>query len=835
MENIIFQNGAAWLRVDFHLHTKADNEFSYSEDVNSYIAKYVNALVKANIRVGVITNHNKFDVEEFRALRGAAKKQGVFLLPGVELSVGDGDGGIHTLVVFSGEWANEDDYINSFLSVAFQGKTPSKYQNNNGRSSQGLNDTIKLLEGYHKDFFLISHENNEKCRMKVKQWLGDWYPAELEGSDPKSIEEIGKGRSSYIKLGSFTFEAVKFALLDYENRLRSNEAPKYTHSHIKQIYFDGGALNGRTIHFSPELNTFIGIRGSGKSSVLEVLRYALGIQVEASDNDHEYKQRLVERALNSGGKVILDIIDRHGHLYQLERIWKELPSVFINRTLQPGVSIRETVLNKPLFFGQKELAIAGKDSENALIEKLLGSKCDEIRLEITKQTNKVIDVIDRLSKISNVDELIDEQTKIKQDTEFRLNFYKEHNLEEKLQKRLGFESDVRRAGKGVDLIESFIADIRASLAVHEDELRNFPGYISSNNVDFFMNFDSLFAEIIQSVESINAEADKSQLILNELKNEREKLLAMQSELTDEFAAVERGLATELKTSHGQNISADEFLVSKRKLAAAEATLAALLKSKDQKTAIQNELSEATQKLNDLWHKEFQIIQTELDNVSRRNTALKFAVGFKDDKPAFCDYFKSIFKGSNTRDITFKNITDKYQDFISIYSDFAKAKELFGSKPDSFANIFEQNLKSLLPYKTPNRFTITYHGIALVNHSLGQRASALILFVLGRQENDVIIIDQPEDDLDNQTIYEDVIKMIRELKPHVQFIFATHNPNIPVLGDAEQIHACSFSDDTISIDSGGLDEPTQQKNIVDIMEGGKEAFERRKEIYQIWRS
>jgi chromosome segregation protein len=105
----------------------------------------------------------------------------------------------------------------------------------------------------------------------------------------------------------------------------------------------------------------------------------------------------------------------------------------------------------------------------------------------------------------------------------------------------------------------------------------------------------------------------------------------------------------------------------------------------------------------------------------------------------------------------------------------------------------QNLKSLLTYQTPNKFTIIYRGKELQHHSLGQRASALILFVLSQKENDVIIIDQPEDDLDNQTIYEDVIKLIRQMKPEVQFIFATHNPNIPVLGDAELVHACSFTD------------------------------------------
>jgi ABC-type sugar transport system ATPase subunit len=128
----------------------------------------------------------------------------------------------------------------------------------------------------------------------------------------------------------------------------------------------------------------------------------------------------------------------------------------------------------------------------------------------------------------------------------------------------------------------------------------------------------------------------------------------------------------------------------------------------------------------------------------------------------------------------------------------------------------------------------YHGKDLRDHSLGQRASALILFILSQRDNDLIVIDQPEDDLDNQTIFEDVIKLIHNLKRGVQFIFATHNANFPVLGDAEQVGACSFTAGEGSIQIGSIDEPGIQKAIVSIMEGGQEAFARRKEIYQLWK-
>jgi predicted ATPase len=128
----------------------------------------------------------------------------------------------------------------------------------------------------------------------------------------------------------------------------------------------------------------------------------------------------------------------------------------------------------------------------------------------------------------------------------------------------------------------------------------------------------------------------------------------------------------------------------------------------------------------------------------------------------------------------------------------------------------------------------YHGKELQEHSLGQRASALILFILSQRDNDLIVIDQPEDDLDNQTIFEDVIKLLRSLKKNIQFIFATHNANFPVLGDAEQVGACTFMSGAGAVDVGSIDHPEIQKAIVSIMEGGHEAFARRKEIYKLWK-
>ena len=94
---------------------------------------------------------------------------------------------------------------------------------------------------------------------------------------------------------------------------------------------------------------------------------------------------------------------------------------------------------------------------------------------------------------------------------------------------------------------------------------------------------------------------------------------------------------------------------------------------------------------------------------------------------------------------------------------------------------QDQYSELLRNQVPNKVEIYYHNKLLKHHSIGQRASALILFILMQSDNDIILIDQPEDDLDNKIIYDEVITAIKKKKQKMQFVFATHNSNIPVLG------------------------------------------------------
>jgi predicted ATPase len=870
----VFERGSVWLRADFHLHTKADKEFKYSGEESYYNSYYIEALKNAGIQVGLISNHNKFDMEEFKALRKTAMKQDIFLIPGVELSVNDGANGIHTLVVFSEQWIeNGKDYINQFLNVAFAGKTPSEYERENGRSSIGLIDTIKRLENYHRDFFIIfahvedksglwheldggriqelgkdeffcrrtlafqkvrTHDvSGKKCRFKVKEWLHKSYPAEVEGSDCKSIEEIGKGNACYLKIGDFTFEAVKYALLDFRNRV-SEKSQKHDRSNILSVSFEGGVLNGQTVYFSPELNTFIGIRGSGKSSILEAVRYALDIPFGEKAEDINYKRGLPAHVLGSGGKVTIQAVDLRGQFYEIRRILNEKPDVYVSGVLQPGISIRETILNKPIYFGQKDLSSTGEGFEKDLVEKIVGEKLSGIRASIDAQRRKVVESIEQLNKLSRIDEKKKEFKAKKQNAEHLLKFYKKHGVEKKLEKQVDFETDFRKCHQVASFVKNYLSDLEDFINQYDDEVKNARIYKTKQNEVFFKEFFLIYDKLIDSFERIKLALQAGQRSHIDLQIKVKEFEKLKDGLKEEFAQIERKLAEELKESGAKAIKSDEFRQLRRTVDQADQMIEALDKQESQRIALKKALSQELAKLNDLWHYEYKEIQALLDKVNKSHPSLSITAEYKGDKDAFKGFMKDIFRGSRIRETTFAALSEDFSDFVAIFKEFEKAKAMVGSIAQTFESYFQNNLTALLTWQTPNRFAIKYREKELKHHSLGQRASALILFVLSRQENDVIIIDQPEDDLDNQTIYEDVIKLIRSLKPKTQFIFATHNANIPVLGDAEQIIASTYSDETIDFESGSIDAFNMQKKIVTIMEGGEEAFKLRKRIYEIWK-
>jgi hypothetical protein len=121
-------------------------------------------------------------------------------------------------------------------------------------------------------------------------------------------------------------------------------------------------------------------------------------------------------------------------------------------------------------------------------------------------------------------------------------------------------------------------------------------------------------------------------------------------------------------------------------------------------------------------------------------------------------------------------------------------------------------------------------------STGQKATAVLLLLLLESEAP-LVVDQPEDDLDNRFITEGVVPIMRQEKRRRQFVFSTHNANIPVLGDAELILGLAASGEgreghakIAPEHMGSIDSKPVRELVEEILEGGKDAFEMRRSKY-----
>ncbi|HQI39474.1 MAG: hypothetical protein B6D44_02910 [Ignavibacteriales bacterium UTCHB2] len=873
----VFKNGSTWLRADFHLHTKSDNEFKYDGNPNEFTQKYIQRLKDNKIGVGVITNHNKFNLDEFKDLYSKGKKEEIFLLPGVELSVKEGQNGLHCLIVFNYEkWYKDGtNYINAFLISAFEGI--SNFENENSMCKYSLIELLKKLDEHKNDgrdsFVIMAHiedpkgfvkelggsrmmelESNELFRnfvlgfqkvrtgdyiKKLNTWLNNKLPSFVEGSDCKSLDEVGKKhiqgnleKVTYIKLGDFNFDAVKYALLPTSKRINESILP-IKNGYIQSISFTGGLLNNEVLYFNNNMNNLIGIRGSGKSTILETIRYGLDISFGAKAKDTDYKSDIVYNLMRSGGMLEIVIRDKHDKFYKVQRVYNEKPNVYRDDTLIPYLKINENLLNI-LYFGQKDLSEIGEEGFGAdLINKFFGHKVTDVREKINIQKQEIIKIVreikDLRKDLDKKNEIIEEKTGVEE----RLKKYSEYNIQDKLKKQLNFEKDESIINQISSFLKTMTSDLDSQLKDYNDNFVKLLKYNSEENKQIFDKINIVGADVSQSIINILNVLTKIKLNIKQLDNYKSEFQDIYSRLKDEFALIKRSINI-------AQINPDDFVKLHSRLNVLNVKLDELSKRADKFTLLEKKLVESLNNLEKLYHVEFINLVEATNELNNKGLAVKISIEYKQDKESYFRFLEDNLKGTRIQKTNIKKIIDTYSDTLQIFKDlFNNNSDLSnflggGEQLTNFRNRFIELQETLLTFRTPDRYTLLYKGIELNRLSLGQRASALILFILTKEDNDVVIIDQPEDDLDNQTIYSDVIREINRLKGKTQFIFATHNPNIPVLGDCEQTISCKYSNDKLETSSGSIDCKLIQKEIVNIMEGGEEAFNKRNMIYEIWR-
>lgn len=857
----MFESGLQYVRADFHLHTLKDKEFTYSGESTSFVGDYVSALKNASINVGIITNHNKFDIEEYKAIRKAAKKQDIFILPGVELTVKEGANGIHTLIVFNPEeWLeNGNNHIQTFLTAAFA--TISNPENRNTKSIFDLKNVFDQLDAYGRDYFIVfAHVDQNsglfsECRgglleslagfapfrhrvlglqkSRTRDNLGKfekccgYLPALVEGSDPKSISDIGKGdRCTYLKIGEYSYAAIKFALQDYRDRV-SESVPDNKHGFIESISFQGGKFDGQTIMFSRELNTLIGIRGSGKSSILEAVRYVLGLTAQM---DKDYKESLVKNVFGSGGKATLNVIDKHGKHYSVSRILGERINVLDETGNDLNIN-PISLFDGVQYFGQKDLS-SSADHENGLLEKLISGRIGQPS-NLDNCVNELIKTVERLLDVSKIPQQMTEVTTQQTELEHKLSIFEEKGVADKLKKQSGYATDTAKLDAVKNRIDTILRDIRTAFSKNSVVSSALDGYSSDFNKDIFGDVSIVLSSIdaqLAQIGSCIVEIEKQRSGMDDLISRLKERI---DSLADEFAEIKR----EIKDD---TLDVDSFVKMTAELQKTKEKLKQLSEEASSKSKIEASFTKATRERNEALLATYNAYKAETERINQNQTELKIEITFKGDREGFKAQLKNDFKGTGISDIKYQAICDSFTDYAAIIEDWIVCD---GSKlkgivtPGEYVKLEDKlrgQYEELLNRQVENKVDIYYHGKLLRQHSIGQRASALILFILTQDDNDIIFIDQPEDDLDNKVIYDEVITAIAQKKPYMQFIFATHNANIPVLGDSERVLVVEFQKSRIDVAQGNIDLDSTHKQIVDIMEGGKEAFDKRQLIYTSWR-
>jgi len=837
----MFEKGNEWLRIDLHLHTISDDEFKYGR--KNFEIDYVNALDKAGIKIAAITNHNKFEKEEFLRLSKLAKEKNIWLLPGVELEVKDGKRGLHTLFIFD---EKDIDFIESFIH--------NNYNKYDDEKNKNLGDVIKFVEERKKEYILIlAHVENNKGFFKelspanYHSWIKQDYfrnkilalqdankssvekfeneirkikkgeyknslPAYVSFIDAKSIDDIvNKDRKTYVKLGEFNFEALRFAFLNHFIRI-SLEKKDITYPRILSLKINGEFVNN-ILYFNSSLNTLIGVRGSGKSTIIELLRWGLGLE-PLKNSDDKYKEALIKNALGSAGEVEIKIIAGNGEKYLIKRNIIDFKPRIYNSDEKININLDE--LFKVFYFGQKDLSMIVKDNAYRLnfFDEFIDLK--ELKEKEKKILNELKNELIKLKNLEISTSIEEIESKINAIVE-KLKLYKDLKVSDLLHEQKEFNRDKEIYKHIKNAILEIKKELENLFSLHKESFDS----LSEYDYKFLKNFKSKFLNL---KEKYFLKQKEMLQIIDEFfisLNEEEKIIENNQEnFSKKLSSLKEKLG---------NVDTKEFLNMNRELE----KLKIIKKDTENKQKllkeIKNKIDNLIERLLDIRKEIFKKRESFANEINKNLSFLRVKFDFSSDVDDYIEFLINIFKGHNIRKQKIEEIARKYKTGYELVNNY--------NDDDKIRNIIKEKFNEILPFIPKDRVIIEYKVNLdykeLEKLSLGQRAATILALLLYNAKYP-IIIDQPEDDIDNSTIYEGIIKNLLSKKDENQFIFATHNSNIVVLGDSDEVFVCKNENEKLSLTTGSIDKKEIQKEIINIMEGGKEAFMRRKDIYKVWK-
>ena len=696
----------------------------------------------------------------------------------------------------------------------------------------------------------IKTPDNEQFFDNFYKTLGNKPKPCVSGSDAHAYKDYGKypsDRITWVKADP-TFEGLKQII--YEPQIRVRIADVNPAESNKKFYLSavsisdstGFLINNQVLEINRDLVCIVGGRGSGKSALFECIAYCFD---EHNSNGIESNKRSDTARRFDTDSFIDHFKKKEGCDAKFELHFKDLddnPVDVYTTTLKE----RKHLCSLPiLYLGQNKIEQFANDPaeiHRLAFETVLKNTTHADTLAATKlaienkqqlltQISKDIEALRENIRSLDENSLQDEKNRI--ESELQLLSSEETKV------IIASFNTTRLKKDTLTQLESLIGDIGVTNPSN-------PGLLNTTLQRFENEIANLVSQINGYTAALNAEVGPIVLDISSFRQSISDLKQKinKDEINGQYNLALQQINEQLKGKTDLSVSYLESQKNRENEVKLKLEQLALLKHNLQEKIYQREsVLEGFKELYNQYAAAYSLAIKEFvlnNSGTLKSVQIDATVGnniydlidklfdYADKRKArsYDDFVLDFLKIDTTELESFN-----YNVWIrSFKSDAANFDVFNGLTENGFDEIVYSNYYSL---ETKISYEISEGDLKPLNRlSLGQKGTVLLKFYLSSGNNCPIFIDQPEDHLDNDFIYHDLVKTIRAAKIKRQVIMVTHDANLVVNGDADQVIVSKYSDQIISHDfSGSLENPTIRDAVSRILEGGKEAFQKREQKYQ----
>ena len=843
--------GSTWNKWDLHIHSPYTNMNGYACSDEKFIQK----IQDENLACVGLTNYFKFRDEEYD-LKEKLEKFEIKVLMNLELRLDyqnnnqSGNENLDLHILFSEtttkteiekllnsiecnikgnskrliDLSSEEDFKFAVVnfdklfeclkseSLNLQGKYLIGFLSRGKGNSRSSSNFEKIANKVH--FLIHSTDNQDNIDKDIKFWQQYDKPV-LQSSDAHNLETIGS-KFSWIKAKPI-FDGLKQVVYEIERVHIGKEPPPSPLYKLEkvQLDFDNNAMwnseqkfcfsnFNQPLYFSPYFTCIIGGRGSGKSTLLNLIANKI------DKLDGKNKEKL---PIDSKEKTILEpnVVDNIEFLAQnkieefatnsvkftqaiFERLDKKTDGKLdlLKKQIMTELEIFDKYINILIDIDKKTKELEKIQDESNKIDYLLKTFTDEVFVDSYTRMNIHIKNKNIMIKwqenyqtaLQNLSQLIETNKLQLQDKDEPLNGYK------KLQDY--FNSDLEKIFKKYN--EKFTEEANEVLKNTEEEIncykQKMDDYLSKRGYN------------LENLNDVKNSISRQSIILDDIVKRKSEIVAL-SKIIDSF---------NIDNINNYINNFDELII--QQLDSINDNFKNIVKK------YQNDIKtiEIKYAKNDSFEKicdEFITILNQYFQIEIR------------EKVVFKSYLKELSLNDET--LTFEQAGERVNNFNKVSDTNIMLKTIFNTKV--LWNIYHcLVMKHSRNIEYIKNFNVYYDNKVIANSSFGQRCTAVIVILLALGNNP-IIMDEPEAHLDSSLIANYLVELIKQEKKNRQIIFATHNANFVLNADAELIIKLNNDSGKITAQSFSIEDSQYREDLLKL-EGGKEAFRKRKKKYEI---